>query len=33
MPVMVRNYVAVLSNESPAAMRHDGKAVAIFVRS
>jgi hypothetical protein len=33
MPVMVRNYVAVLSNESPDAMRHDGKAVAIFVRS
>jgi hypothetical protein len=30
MPVMVRNYVAVLSNESPDAMRHNGKAVAIL---
>jgi hypothetical protein len=33
MPVMVRNYVAVFSNESPDAIRHNKKAVAIFVRS
>ena len=32
MPVMVRNYVAVLSKSRPDAMRHNGKAVAIFVR-
>jgi hypothetical protein len=33
MPVMVKELCAVFSNESPDAMRHDGKAVAIFVRS
>jgi hypothetical protein len=33
MPVMVRNYVAVFSNESPDAIRQNKKAVAIFVRS
>jgi hypothetical protein len=33
MPVMVKNYAAVFSNESADAMRHNGKAVAIFVRS
>jgi hypothetical protein len=33
MPVMVRNYVGVFSNESPDAMDTMEKPVAIFVRS